>query len=329
MSLHESIQLGTAQLAAAQTREPSGRSDARVLNALTVDVEDYFQVSAFEYCVDRLNWDGFESRVCRNTERLLEMFEEAGVRATFFVVGWVADRFPHLVRAISRAGHELASHSYEHRLVYDMSPSSFREDLRKAKHALESAAGVPILGYRAPSYSITRRSLWALDVLIEEGYLFDSSIYPIRHDRYGIPEWTRHFHRIKRAGGSIWELPGSTVRWAGANLPIGGGGYFRLLPYAWTRQGIRRLNEREGEPSIFYLHPWEVDPGQPRLPVSRMAGLRHYSNLDKTEDRLRRLLGEFRFGSVSDVLALAQQRLAGLESVLEISSASDSCPVNH
>jgi polysaccharide deacetylase family protein (PEP-CTERM system associated) len=326
MSLDENTESWSA---AAATVEPGSRADVRILNALTVDVEDYFQVSAFEYCVDRSNWDRFESRVCRNTERLLEMFEEADVRATFFVVGWVADRFPHLVRAISRAGHELASHSYEHRLVYSTSPSHFREDLRRAKDAVESAAGVAIVGYRAPSYSITRRSLWALDVLIEEGYLFDSSIYPIRHDRYGIADWPRHLHRIKRPGGSIWELPGSTVRWAGANLPIGGGGYFRLLPYAWTRQGIRRLNEREDQPSIFYLHPWEVDPDQPRLRVSKLAGLRHYTNLDKTEGRLRRLLREFRFGPVSEVLAVAQQRLVGFEPRLEISSASDSCPINH
>jgi polysaccharide deacetylase family protein (PEP-CTERM system associated) len=276
----------------------------RVLNAMTVDVEDYFQVSAFEGAVCRSRWHEFESRVCHNTERLLTIFAEAQVQATFFVLGWVAEQFPDLVRQIRLGGHELASHGYAHRLVYELTPHAFREDLRRAKAALESAAGVPILGYRAPSYSITRDSLWALDVLIEEGYLYDASIYPIHHDRYGIPDWTRHVHRIDREAGSILELPGSTVRWAGMNFPIGGGGYFRLLPYGWTRMGIERLNETEQRPAIFYLHPWEIDPAQPRIAVSGLTQMRHYRNLGKTEARLRRMLREFQFGRVSDVLEL-------------------------
>jgi polysaccharide deacetylase family protein (PEP-CTERM system associated) len=270
-----------------------------VLNAITVDVEDYFQVSAFAGSLPQSRWDSMESRVCRNTERLLDIFELLGIRATFFVLGWVAERFPELVQRIHRAGHELASHGYGHGLVYDTTASELREDLRRAKAAIEGAAGAAIHGYRAPSYSITERSLWALDVLVSEGYQYDASIYPIRHDRYGIPTWPRHIHRIERAGGHIWELPGSTVRRAGVNFPIGGGGYFRLLPYG----GIESLNRVERRPAIFYLHPWELDPDQPRIAAGRLSRFRHYRHLDQTEARLRRLLGEFRFGSISDVLA--------------------------
>jgi polysaccharide deacetylase family protein (PEP-CTERM system associated) len=284
----------------------------RVLNVLTVDVEDYFHVSAFAPHVARSQWDSFESRVCGNTERLLEIFGAARVRATFFVLGWVAERFPGLVRQIVSAGHELASHGHHHGLVYDGSSRDFRDDLRRAKAALEAAAGVPVLGYRAPSFSITRRSMWALDVLISEGYAYDASIYPIHHDRYGIPDWPRHIHRVDRSGGSLWEVPGSTVRWGRTNLPVGGGGYFRLLPYAWTRRAIRRLNEVENQPAVFYLHPWEIDPNQPRIRSSVLSTLRHYRNLAKTEGRLRQLLTEFRFGTVEEALMSAQSRLAAL-----------------
>ena len=279
------------------------------VNAMTVDVEDYFQVSAFDGVVPRSTWDGRESRVSGNTERLLDLFAESNVRATFFVLGWVADRFPGLVRRIVAEGHELASHGYEHRLVYSQTPREFREDLRNARFALEQAGGCPVLGYRAPSFSIVDESLWALDVLIDEGFVYDASIYPIRHDRYGIPEWTRGVHRIERAGGSIWELPGSTVRVGSTNLPIGGGGYFRLLPYAWTRHGFGSLNASR-QPAIFYLHPWEIDPAQPRIPAGRLSSFRHYRNLAQTEPRLRRLLQEFPFGRVSDVLAGAGLWLA-------------------
>jgi polysaccharide deacetylase family protein (PEP-CTERM system associated) len=275
---------------------------ADVLNAMTIDVEDYFHVSAFADVVSPADWPAFESRVCTNTDRLLGLLDEADVQATFFVLGWVAERFPELVRRIHRAGHELASHSYDHGLVYDKTPDAFRADLRRAKHAIGSAAGVEVTGYRAPSYSLVDRSLWALDVLVDEGYTYDSSIYPIHHDRYGIPSWPRHVHRVERQAGGLWELPGSTVRHFGTNFPMGGGGYFRLLPYQWTSRGIRQLNEQEGRPAIFYLHPWEVDPQQPRLKASRLSRFRHYRNLDQTEPRLRRLLGEFRFGTISQVL---------------------------
>lgn len=276
-----------------------------MLNAMTVDVEDYFHVSAFSTIAPSTSWDRYESRVCGNTARLLDLFDEAGIRATFFVLGWVAERFPSLVRRIRDAGHELASHSYDHGLVYERSPESFRADLHRAKSAIEQAAGVAVCGYRAPSYSITARSLWALDVLIGEGYAYDSSIYPIRHDRYGIPNWNRHLHRIERGGSSLWELPGSTVRYLGTNFPMGGGGYFRLLPYCWTSRGIRSLNRLEHRPAVFYIHPWELDAQQPRLRARALTRYRHYHNLTKTEERLRRLLKEYSFGTVSQVLAAA------------------------
>ena len=277
----------------------------RVVNVMSVDVEDYFQVSAFDGHVSREVWDGLESRVCRNTERLLDIFDRASVTATFFVLGWVAERHPSLVRTIAQAGHEIASHGYGHGLVYEMTPEQFREDVRRAKAVLESVSGTPVLGYRAPSYSITRDSLWALDVLASEGHLYDASIFPIHHDRYGIPDAPRHAHSRRLPHGTIWELPGSTVRWAGHNLPIGGGGYFRLLPYAWTRWGIEYVNRVERKPVMFYLHPWEIDPEQPRIAAPLLSRVRHYRNLEKTEARLRQLLKDFTFGPAFTVLSEA------------------------
>jgi polysaccharide deacetylase family protein (PEP-CTERM system associated) len=272
---------------------------------MSVDVEDYFQVSAFDGHISRERWDGLESRVCRNTERLLEIFDEASVAATFFVLGWVAERHPSLVRTIARAGHEIASHGYGHALVYDMTPDQFREDVRRAKALLESISGMPVLGYRAPSYSITRDSQWALDVLASEGHVYDASIFPIHHDRYGIPDAPRHAHSKALPHGTIWEFPGSTVRCAGQNLPIGGGGYFRLLPYAWTRWGIQHVNRVESKPVMFYLHPWEIDPEQPRIAAPLLSRFRHYQNLEKTERRLRRLLQDFAFAPAFNVLSTA------------------------
>jgi polysaccharide deacetylase family protein (PEP-CTERM system associated) len=279
--------------------------DDVVVNAMTVDVEDYFHVSAFESTVPRSQWNSLESRVCRNTERLLEIFAQANVRVTFFVLGWVAERYPTLVEQIAGAGHELASHGFGHRLIYNQTPDDFRRDLREARAALSAAAGVSVVhGYRAPSFSVTKRSLWALDIIREEGFLYDASVFPVHHDRYGIPESPRHFHAMDVDGGKLWECPGSTVRVGGVNLPIAGGGYFRLLPYWWTHWGISRLNSSERRPAIFYLHPWEIDPDQPRMPASRLSALRHYNNLDQTEQRLRRLLREFRFAPLMDVLNL-------------------------
>jgi polysaccharide deacetylase family protein (PEP-CTERM system associated) len=278
-----------------------------VTNAMTVDVEDYFHVSVFDGVVPRHEWAGLESRVVQNTGRLLALFADAGVRGTFFVLGWVAERHPDLVRQIVAGGHEIASHGFAHRLVYDLTPAAFREDVRKSKAVLESAGGVPVLGYRAPSYSITPRSLWAIDILIEEGFAWDASIFPIHHDRYGIPVSPRHPYVLERECGRLVEVPGSTVRVGSMNLPVAGGGYFRLLPYAWTRWGIARVNRTEGRPAIFYMHPWEIDPDQPRLRTSRLGRFRHYRNLDKTEDRLRALLSDFRFSTVTRVLAVERE----------------------
>jgi polysaccharide deacetylase family protein (PEP-CTERM system associated) len=275
----------------------------RVVNAMTIDVEDYFHVSVFDGVLPRDRWDQLESRVVANTEALLQIFSDHGVCATFFVLGWVAERHPGLVRAIAAQGHEIASHGHGHRLVYDQTPAAFRDDLRRAKAVIESACSRPVLGYRAPSYSVTPRSLWALDVLIEEGYAYDASIFPIHHDRYGIPVSARHAYRIERPAGSLLEAPGSTVRWGPLNLPIGGGGYFRLLPYQWTRWGIARLNRVEAQPAIFYLHPWEIDPDQPRLPAPWLGRVRHYRNLDQTAARLRALLRDFAFAPLATVLA--------------------------
>ena len=285
----------------ARPASPGPGIAAPFVNAMTVDVEDYFQVSAFEAVVSRGSWESRESRVCSNTDRLLDLFAASNVTATFFVLGWVAERFPKLIRRIVAEGHELASHGYAHRLVYSQTSREFRDDLRHARVALEQAGGVPVLGYRAPSFSIVDDSLWALDVLIDEGYSYDASIYPIRHDRYGIPGWPRGVHRVTRPGGSIWELPGSTLRVGATNLPIGGGGYFRLLPYAWTRHGFSRLNAAK-QPAIFYLHPWEIDPEQPRIEARAVSRLRHYRNLHKTESRLRSLLTDFAFSTIEDVV---------------------------
>jgi polysaccharide deacetylase family protein (PEP-CTERM system associated) len=288
---------------------PLGASNpAAIVNAMSIDVEDYFHVSVFDGIVPRSEWARMESRVCRNTDRLLAMFAEFGVRSTFFVLGWVAERHPDLVRRIADAGHEIASHGYAHRLIYDQTPTAFRDDVRRAKRLLEDAGGRKVVGYRAPSYSITPRSLWALDVLLEEGYQYDSSIFPIRHDRYGIPVSGRKPYFIQRTRGTLVEVPGSTTKVGPLNLPVAGGGYFRILPYWWTRWGIARVNERERRPAIFYLHPWEIDPEQPRLPAGRLSRFRHYRNLEDTEARMRQLLTDFKFDALETVVA--QTRLA-------------------
>jgi polysaccharide deacetylase family protein (PEP-CTERM system associated) len=273
-----------------------------VINAMTIDVEDYFHVSVFDGLVPREQWDQMESRVSANTDRLLEIFDESGVKATFFVLGWVAERFGDLVRRISSAGHEIASHGYAHRLIYDQTPTAFREDVRRAKGILEQATGLHVKGFRAPSYSVTPRTLWAIDILIEEGYAYDSSVFPIHHDRYGIPLSPRHPYVLSSHSGSLLEAPASTVRFGPFNFPVGGGGYFRLLPYAWTRGGISRINVTERRPAIFYLHPWEVDPDQPKLQAGLVSRFRHYRNLAETEGRLRTLLRDFRFGPLWNML---------------------------
>lgn len=283
-----------------------------VVNAMSVDVEDYFQVSAFERVVRRDVWPAFLSRVSANTDRLLDLFAREQVHATFFILGWVAERFPALVRRIVDEKHEVASHGYAHRLVYHQTPEEFRSDIRRAKAAIEDAAGVPVTGYRAPSFSVTRDCLWAFDVLAEEGYAYDTSVYPIHHDRYGIPDAPRHPYLVTRPAGAIWEVPGSTVRLAGVNLPIGGGGYFRILPYAWIRWGFGHLNRIEGRPGVFYLHPWEIDPLQPRFRVPLLSRFRHYYRLASTESQLTRLVREFRFGPVCDLLGAEAAPASGV-----------------
>lgn len=275
-----------------------------MLNALTIDVEDYFMVSAFADKIKFEDWYRYESRVELNTQRVLDILDEYGVKATFFVLGWVAEHYPTLIRKICTRGHEIACHGYNHRLIYDLSLKEFREDTRKAKALIEDIIGESIKGYRATSYSITKNTLWTLDILIEEGFIYDSSIFPIYHDRYGYPEFSRFPVIIPRKGvGEILEIPLSTVRFLGRNLPIAGGGYLRLFPVRFVEWGIHSINEKELQPAIIYLHPWEVDPKQPRLNGSRISHFRHYINIDKTHFKLKRLLETFHFKPMKDVFA--------------------------
>ncbi len=275
----------------------------RTINAMTIDVEDYFQVSAFADRISPRDWPQYPSRVEQNTHRLLRLLDRTGLRATFFVLGWVAERFPQLVRAIARDGHEIGCHSHWHRLVYDLTPEEFREDTLRAKNVLEDIVGERVTLYRAPSFSITPRSLWALDILAELGFDCDSSIYPIRHDRYGIPGADPFPHILRTSAGDLCEFPGSVYRLSGLSVPISGGGYFRLYPAQLTASLLERVNVRSGRPFMFYIHPWEVDPEQPRLPGSLRSRFRHYQNLASTERKLEWLLPRFRFGAMGDVLA--------------------------
>ena len=285
----------------------------QILNAFTVDVEDYYQVSAFDDIVERSQWGEYESRVVANTQRLLDLLDGHQVKATFFILGWTAERHPELVREIDDRGHDIGSHSYWHRLIYSLDPETFRTDLRRSKQVIEDITGKPITSFRAPSFSVTEKSLWALDILAEEGIETDSSIFPIYHDRYGIPDAQQELHQIETSGGSLWEFPVSVRRLGGVNWPISGGGYFRLYPVGWTIRGLARLNEKMGEPFIFYVHPWEIDPKQPRVPVKkRMARFRHYVNLASTFDKLDTLLKRFSFGTVDAVIKQKQAQLTSV-----------------
>jgi polysaccharide deacetylase family protein (PEP-CTERM system associated) len=277
-------------------------------NAFTVDVEDYFQVSAFEGVVDRAHWNDIPTRVEDNTRRVLDLLERHGTKATCFVLGWVGERHPNLVREIARRGHTVACHGYSHRLIYDQSRAEFAEETRRAKDVLEQLVGRPVRGYRAASYSITRRSLWALDTLIELGFEYDSSVFPVRHDRYGIPDAPRFPHVIERAGGTIVEFPISTLNLAGYHLPVGGGGYFRIFPFWLSASAIAHLNHRENQPAMFYIHPWEVDPAQPRVAAGLLSRFRHYRHLAECEGRLDRLLSGARFTDTESVLAAYRRR---------------------
>ena len=274
-----------------------------IQNALTIDVEDYFQVSAFENVVSRKNWDSYDLRVEHNTHALLEILDANNTNATFFILGWVAERCPDLVREIARQGHEIACHGYSHKLVYKQSETEFREETCKSKKILEDICGKAVTGYRAASYSITKRSLWALDILIEAGFEYDSSIFPVRHDRYGIAGSPRFPYIIDRSQNrTIIEFPMSTGRMFGMNIPVSGGGYFRLIPYPITRKLLSGINENEKQPFIFYLHPWEIDPDQPVIEASRISNLRHYTNIRHCRQKFEKLLASFRFTTVAGVL---------------------------
>ena len=265
-----------------------------IQNYLTVDVEDYFQVSAFEGVIRPEQWGTFTPRVVENTRRILDLLDEHQVKATFFVLGWTAAAFPELVKEIDGRGHEIACHSYYHRLIYNLTPAQFREDTRQARDVLQQITGKPVRGYRAPSYSITNRSYWALEILAGLGFEFDSSIFPIYHDRYGIPGAPRFRHKIQ--GHNLFEYPISTARLGRFNVPAAGGGYFRIFPYCITRRCLASINIQEQQPFVFYLHPWELDPEQPRVnKTGILSRFRHYINLDKTAERFRRLLSDFEF----------------------------------
>ncbi len=272
------------------------------LNAFTVDVEDYFHVAALASAVSRESWATRECRVERNTERLLTLLEERRIRGTFFVLGWVAERYPALVRRIAECGHEIACHGYSHQLIYHQSREEFREETARAKALLEQAIGAPVLGYRAARLSVVRSSLWALDTLIDLGFHYDSSIFPIRHDRYGIPDASPEPGRVTAPSGrSLVEFPMVPASFLGMKVPICGGGYFRIFPYWLTRAGLRQINGRR-RAFPFYLHPWEIDPEQPRVRVGALSRFRHYTNLHRCEHRLGRLLAEFPFAPMRDVL---------------------------
>jgi len=278
--------------------KPLGRHPSAVLNALSVDVEDYFMVSAFEKLVKRSDWDRYECRIERNTTRVLDIMDEYGARATFFVVGWIAEKYPELIREIHRRGHEIGCHSFYHQLIYDMTPEEFRQDLRRTRRAIEAAGAGPVLGFRAPSFSIVERNLWALDVLRKEGFKYDASIFPAQHARGGIADAARYPHWIQE----LAEFPMSTARVLGKSVPFSGGGYFRLFPYAFIKHGMNQ-SIRQGKPTVIYVHPWEFDPDQPRMAVTGFDKFKHYVNLDKTETKFRRLLRDYHFAPVKDVLA--------------------------
>ena len=274
----------------------------RIANALTIDVEDYFQVSAFAPYIDRSAWETTPCRIERNIDRVLDLLNERGAKATFFTLGWLAQRYPRVVRDIISQGHEVASHGHAHLRASDQSPAEFDSDIRDAKQLLEDTAGVAVRGYRAPSFSIGHRNLWAFDRIAAAGYRYSSSVYPVRHDHYGMPNAPRFPYRVSH---ELLEIPVSTARVFGRNLPAGGGGYFRLAPYALSRWAINRINQVDRRPAIFYFHPWEIDPLQPRVDgVGLKTRFRHYVNLNRTELKLRQLLTDFRWDRMDRIFDL-------------------------
>ena len=270
-----------------------------MLNYLTIDVEDYYHVSAFEHTVGHKKWDHYTSRIERNVRIILDILEDKNIQGTFFVLGWIAEKYPELVKDIHNRGHEIGCHSYYHRLIYNLTPEEFREDTRRAKDILEQIIGCKVSGYRAPSYSLTKNSMWALDILQELGFKYDSSIFPVYHDRYGIPEAPRFKYILP--DNDLTEYPISTSLIFGKKVPVAGGGYFRLFPYAVTKYLLEKINQKENQPFIFYIHPWEIDPEQPRINgAGIISRFRHYNNLSRTLERFRRLLEDFDFRPIKD-----------------------------
>jgi polysaccharide deacetylase family protein (PEP-CTERM system associated) len=291
------------------TEKPDGAGEIfKMRNALSVDVEDWFQVGAFEGTISRGDWDGLQYRVEQNTDAVLALFEEADVKATFFTLGWVAERYPALMRRIADAGHELASHGYDHRRVFTFTPDEWRADLRKARALIEDAGGRRVHGYRAPSFSIDTRTPWAHVILAEEGYAYSSSVAPVAHDHYGWPGSPRFAWRPV-AESPLIELPVTTALLAGRTMAAGGGGFFRMLPYGFSRWAIRQVNRQDERPAIIYFHPWEIDPSQPRVAGAPLRSrVRHYSNLSKMAGKLRRLVRDFEWGRVDSVAAIEAGR---------------------
>ncbi len=272
-----------------------------IRNALTIDVEDYFQVSAFDPYIPRDDWDSIPCRVERNIDRILSLLEKKGINATFFTLGWIAKRYPSMVRRIVENGHELASHGCDHDRVTELGSNEFYKDIADSKKILEDISGFPVIGYRAPSFSINKQNYWALSLLEEAGYLYSSSIYPVRHDHYGIPDAPR-FAFYPNPTGKLLEVPITTVNLLGRNIPVGGGGYFRLWPYAVSRWFIQRVNEKDRRSAVFYFHPWEIDPDQPRQKgINLKVRFRHYLNLDLMEKRLTNLLNDFGWGRMDQI----------------------------
>lgn len=270
-----------------------------IANAMTIDVEDYFQVSAFEKVVSVDDWKDISPRVEKNTQRLLELFEKNNAKATFFVLGWVAERFPDLVKHIAASGHEVASHGYWHRRATEQTPQVFKDDVEKTRKMLQDLTGEPINGYRAPSFSFNTENEWVYDVLAEVGHQYSSSVYPVKHDLYGIPDAPRFKYKTSQG---LWEIPLSTLNIAGKNIPISGGGYFRLYPYRFTAWAIKQFHRKDAESYIFYMHPWEIDPDQPRQAgLSKKSRFRHYLNLSRVNGRMERMLSDFNWSSMSDI----------------------------
>jgi polysaccharide deacetylase family protein (PEP-CTERM system associated) len=294
---------GVTTLDAVPTARAAPRDSSVIQNAFTIDVEDYYHVSALASAIPRDTWSSRESRVAASTDRILALLDERRIKGTFFVLGWVADHVPNLIRRIASLGHEVACHGYSHELIYRQSPEVFAEETRRSKRLLEDLIGMPVVGYRAASFSITPRSSWALDTLIDEGFAYDSSIFPVRHDRYGMPGAARAPGFVNAPSGRrIAEFPMSTAAMGPVRVPVSGGGYFRLLPYWFTRRGLRSINAQENQPFTFYLHPWEIDAEQPRVKTGFVSRFRHYTNLSRCETRLRQLLGDFRFTTMRNVL---------------------------